>query len=232
MAALSIRKHSASVIFFHGSGDTGPNLIEWIHFLLGRDFNLSHIKLIYPTAPTQKYTPLNGQLSTVWFDRRSVNIAAQESRKSMAQSYEIVNKLIQEEVDLGIPLSRIIVGGFSMGGALALHAGYHLNTGLAGVFAHSSFLNRKSVVYESLESQKPTQSALPELRMFHGERDTLVPLEWGLETFESLQKLGVTGTFKPLKNTLHELKRSSLLDLQEWIVKKLPPLSSEIANKL
>ncbi|XP_017855954.1 PREDICTED: lysophospholipase-like protein 1 [Drosophila arizonae] len=230
--AASIRKHSASVIFFHGSGDTGPNLIEWVRFLLGRDFDLSHIKLIYPTAPTQKYTPLNGQLSTVWFDRRSVNIAAQESRKSMAQSYEIVNKLIQDEVDLGIPLNRIIVGGFSMGGALALHAGYHLNTGLAGVFAHSSFLNRKSIVYESLESQKPTQSTLPELRMYHGERDTLVPLEWGLETFESLQKLGVTGTFTPLKNTLHELKRSSLLDLQEWIAKKLPPLSTEIANKL
>ncbi|XP_023175490.1 lysophospholipase-like protein 1 [Drosophila hydei] len=232
MATSSIRKHSASVIFFHGSGDTGPNLIEWVRFLLGRDFDLSHVKLIYPTAPTQKYTPLNGQLSTVWFDRRSVNIAAQESKKSMSQSYEIVQKLIQNEIDLGIPLNRIIVGGFSMGGALALHTGYHLNTGLAGVFAHSSFLNRKSVVYESLENQKQPKSTLPELRMFHGERDTLVPLEWGLETFESLQKLGITGTFIPLKNTLHELKRSSLLDLQEWIAKKLPPLNTDISNKL
>ncbi|XP_002073007.2 lysophospholipase-like protein 1 [Drosophila willistoni] len=225
-------KHSASVIFFHGSGDTGPNVLEWVRFLLGRNMEFSHIKVIYPTAPLQKYTPLNGELSTVWFDRRSVNIAAQETKKSMSQCYEIVHQLIQEEVAQGIPLNRIIVGGFSMGGALALHTGYHLNTGLAGVFAHSSFLNRQSVVYESLETRPPNSVQLPELRMFHGERDTLVPIEWGQESFESLQKLGVTGTFKPLKNTLHELKKSSLIEIEQWILEKLPPLESDVQNKL
>ncbi|KAH8311663.1 hypothetical protein KR044_007397, partial [Drosophila immigrans] len=232
MASSTIRKHSASVIFFHGSGDTGPNLLEWVKFLLGRDLDFTHIKIVYPTAPLQKYTPLNGQLSTVWFDRRSVNIAAQESRKSMAESYSIVQKLIQNEVDNGIPLNRIIVGGFSMGGALALHAGYHLNTGVAGVFAHSSFLNRQSVVYESLSNRKDANDKLPELYMFHGERDTLVPLEWGQETWDSLHKLGVSGTFTPLKNTLHELKNKSMLSLEEWILKKLPPTQNDQQNKL
>ncbi|EDV93856.1 lysophospholipase-like protein 1 [Drosophila grimshawi] len=232
MSASTIRKYSASVIFFHGSGDTGPNLLEWVRFLLGRDFDLSHIRIVYPTAPVQKYTPLNGQLSNVWFDRRSINIAAMESKKSMSQCYNIVQQLIQNEVDQGIPLNRIIVGGFSMGGALALHTGYHLNTDLAGVFALSSFLNRQSVVYESLASRESANGTLPELRMFHGERDTLVPLEWGRETFESLQKLGITGTFTPLGNTLHELKKSSLLELQKWISIKLPALQTDIQNKL
>lgn len=232
MASSTIRKYSASVIFFHGSGDTGPNLMEWVRFLLGHDLDFAHIKIIYPTAPTQKYTPLNGHLSTVWFDRRSVNIAAQESRKSMSECYNIVQRLIQNEVDNGIPLNRIIVGGFSMGGALALHTGYHLNTNLAGVFAHSSFLNRQSVVYESLINRKVPNDTLPELYMFHGERDTLVPLEWGRETWQSLEKLGVLGTFTPLKNTLHELKNKSLLDLEQWILKILPPLNKEVPNKL
>ncbi|BFF91671.1 lysophospholipase-like protein 1 [Drosophila madeirensis] len=225
-------KQSASVIFFHGSGDTGPNALEWVRFLLGRNLEYPHIKVIYPTAPMQKYTPLNGQESNVWFDRRSVNIAAQESKKSMSQCYETVHQLIEGEVTKGIPANRIIVGGFSMGGALALHTGYHLNYGLAGVFAHSSFLNRNSIVYESLQSGSQQKVDLPELRMFHGERDTMVPLEWGLETFESLQTLGVNGTFNPLKNTLHELKKSSLLDLQQWILEKLPPLENDLHNKL
>ncbi|XP_034487794.1 lysophospholipase-like protein 1 [Drosophila innubila] len=232
MASSTVRKYSASVIFFHGSGDTGPNLLEWVRFLLGRELDFGHIRIVYPTAPTQKYTPLNGQPSTVWFDRRSVNIAAQESRKSMSECYNIVQQLIQTEVDNGIPLNRIIVGGFSMGGALALHTGYHLNTDLAGVFAHSSFLNRQSVVYESLTNRKEPIDTLPELHMFHGERDTLVPMEWGRETWESLKKLGVSGTFTPLKNTLHELKNKSLLDLEEWILQKLPPLKNEVQNKL
>ncbi|XP_002016729.2 lysophospholipase-like protein 1 [Drosophila persimilis] len=223
-------KQSASVIFFHGSGDTGPGILEWVRFLLGRNLEYPHIKIVYPTAPMQKYTPLNGQESNVWFDRRSVNIAAQESKRSMSQCYEIVHQLIEEEVSAGIPTSRIIVGGFSMGGALALHTGYHLNAGLAGVFAHSSFLNRSSIVYESLQSR--SHHHLPELRMFHGEGDTLVPLEWGLETFKSLQILGVNGTFQPMKNTLHELKKSSLLDLESWILEKLPPLENNVQNKL
>lgn len=232
MSATAIRKYSASVIFFHGSGDTGPNLMEWIRFLLGRNLDFEHIKFVYPTAPKQKYTPLNGELSSVWFDRRSLNIAAEESRKSMSECYDNVKKIIQSEVDQGIPVNRIIVGGFSMGGAVALHTGYHLNPDLAGIFTHSSFLNRKSVVYESIQNRKLTSGTLPELRMFHGERDTLVPLEWGEETFEALKSVGVSGTFSPLKNTLHELKIKSLLEIEQWILSKLPPLDEKVQHKL
>lgn len=232
MASTAIRKHSASVIFFHGSGDTGANLMEWIRFLLGRNLDFEHIKFVYPTAPLQKYTPLDGQLSSVWFDRRSLNIAAEESKKSLSQCYDNVQKIIQNEVDQGIPVNRIIVGGFSMGGAVALHTGYHLNPDLAGIFTHSSFLNRKSVVYESIQNRKLTNGTLPELCMFHGERDTLVPLEWGQETFETLKDLGVTGTFTPLKNTLHELKIKSLLEIEQWILTKLPDLEEKVPHKL
>ncbi|EDV49590.1 lysophospholipase-like protein 1 [Drosophila erecta] len=223
-------KHTASVIFFHGSGDTGPNVMEWVRFLIGRNLEYPHIKILYPTAPKQKYTPLDGELSNVWFDRKSISIAASESKKSMSQCYDSVNHLIDEEVASGIPLNRIIVGGFSMGGALALHTGYHLRRSLAGVFAHSSFLNRASVVYDSLENG--TAESLPELRMYHGERDTLVPKDWGLETFENLTKLGVKGTFHPLRNTMHELKTASITDLQQWIYEKLPPLENQVQNKL
>ncbi|XP_017017662.1 lysophospholipase-like protein 1 [Drosophila kikkawai] len=224
-------RHTASVIFFHGSGDTGPGILEWVRFVLGRNLEYPHIKIIYPTAPLQKYTPMDGEMSHVWFDRKSINIAAGEHKRSMSQCYDSINELIEKEVASGIPLNRIIVGGFSMGGAVALHTGYHLKPELAGVFAHSSFLNRESVVYESLQNH-PEGSSLPELRMFHGERDTLVPPDWGMETFENLKKLGVKGTFHPLKNTLHELKTASISDLEKWIREKLPPLEGPVPNKL
>lgn len=217
------RLHSASVIFLHGSGDTGPNVNEWVRALLGRDMEFPHIKMIYPTAPMQPYTPMGGNLSNVWFDRRSISIEALESRKSLSQIYETVHDLINEELDHGIPSSRIIIGGFSMGGALAMHTGYHLNTDLGGVFACSSFLNHDSIVYDSLKTPKST---LPELRMFHGDKDTLVPMEWGQQSFKKLEQLGVKGTFTPLKNTMHELKKRELVDIQEWILAKLPPLDN------
>ncbi|XP_034115858.1 lysophospholipase-like protein 1 [Drosophila albomicans] len=224
MASSAIRKHSASLIFFHGSGETGQILIDRVRYLLGRDFNFAHINVVYPTAPLQEYTPLKGQLSKVWFDRNAVDIADPIGKQNMTKGYAVAQQLIQYEVTHGIPLNRIIVGGFSMGGALALHTGYHLTEGLAGVFTHSSFLYRNSVVFESLRNRKFTKETLPELRMFHGQNDTLVPPEWGRETSESLAKLGVSGTFTPLEDTLHVLRRKSLLDIEKWILTKLPPL--------
>ncbi|XP_005185607.1 lysophospholipase-like protein 1 [Musca domestica] len=217
------RTHSASVIFLHGSGDNGANLIEWIRLLLGRNLEFDHIKIIYPTAPLQPYTPNGRQLSNVWFDRDSISISAPENRSSMEGIYGAIHQIIQNEVASGIPLKRIIVGGFSMGGALALHTGFHLNTGLAGIFACSSFLNHDSVVYDSLLKHATKTTDLPHLLMFHGDRDPLVPIEWGQASFNKLTKLGVKGTFTTLANTYHELKRSELLQLHKWILTNLPP---------
>lgn len=150
-------------------GDTGHNLIEWIKFLLGRNLELPHVKFIYPTAPVQKYTPMGGEYSNVWFDRKAVTQEALECRKSLSAIYETVNEMLKREIEgCGIPARRVIVGGFSMGGCLAMHTGYHLNANLGGVFALSAFLNNNSVVYESLESNM--SSSLPRLKMFHGGR--------------------------------------------------------------
>lgn len=121
-----------------------------------------------------------------------------------------------------------------MGGALALHSGFHVNQELAGIFACSSFLNDDSIVFETLRTRKTQENPgpLPKLLMFHGDRDNLVPLSWGRESFEELVQLGVDGEFKPLKNTLHELKAKQLRDTHEWIMTQLPPLDSDIVNKL
>lgn len=118
-----------------------------------------------------------------------------------------------------------------MGGALALHSGYHLNHELAGIFTCSSFLNDDSIVFDTLRGRS-NAGPLPKLLMYHGERDSLVPVSWGRETFDELLSLGVSGEFKKLKNTLHELKANELLEIQDWILKLVPPLENDLANKL
>lgn len=121
-----------------------------------------------------------------------------------------------------------------MGGALALHSGFHVSQELAGIFACSSFLNDDSIVFETLRTRKTQRNSgtLPKLLMFHGDRDNLVPISWGKESFDELAQLDVDGEFKPLKNTLHELKANELREIHEWIVNLLPPLDSDIVNKL
>lgn len=139
-----------------------------------------------------------------------------EDLDSLKNIEEDIKFLISQEENAGIPLNKILIGGFSMGGALSLHSAYRFLPGLAGAFALSSFLNSDSIVYKSLQSTETP------LFMCHGDKDTLVPMTWGHTTFETLTKLGVKGEFHPIKNTLHELKRSELRLLLEWINKIIP----------
>lgn len=122
-----------------------------------------------------------------------------------------------------------------MGGSLAIHTGYHVNRDIGGVFVCSGFLNNDSIVYESLKSfdtNSDEKKTLPPLIMYHGERDSLVPCEWGKRTYDKLTSFGVQGDFITLKNATHELKTKEILEIQEWIAKLLPPLNNEFTNKL
>lgn len=130
-----------------------------------------------------------------------------------------LNSLIQTEVNNGISLNRTVIGGFSMGGAMSLHLGFRFLPQIAGVFALSSFINDGSILFEHLQKQNET---MPPLFQWHGTRDDLVPLEWGRETFDSLEKLGIKGEFHTGKNALHELKRECLIKLHSWIKDRIP----------
>lgn len=107
-----------------------------------------------------------------------------------------------------------------MGGALALHTAYRFMPGLGGVFALSSFLNNESIVFDALKESKG--ATLPPLLMCHGDRDMLVPLSWGKNSYEKLTDLGVKGEFISVKNTMHELKKTELQALLVWINKIIP----------
>eukprot|EP00105_Crassostrea_gigas_P011445 XP_011427114.1 PREDICTED: lysophospholipase-like protein 1 [Crassostrea gigas] len=221
IVAQSGPKHSASVIWLHGSGDTGPGVLEWINMVWKEEFQFPHIKLIYPTADPIPYTPNACQPSTVWFDRQQISPMVPEILSSVDASAAKLNDLVQNEVDSGIPLSRIIIGGFSMGGGMAFHMAYRYQREVAGCFALSSFLNNESVVYKKLRNVED-RSALPPLLQCHGTRDELVLFDWGKTTFKTLTDLGVYGEFHEF-NIFHEFNKKELQILQRWMLDKLPP---------
>ncbi|XP_045782251.1 lysophospholipase-like protein 1 [Maniola jurtina] len=212
-------KHTATVIFFHGSGATGDHMKEWVH-LLAKNFTFPHIKVLYPTAPLQPYTPAGGQMSNVWFDRVDINPNAPEALESLEKIEHDVKNLIKTENDAGIASNRIIVGGFSMGGALALHTAFRWEPNVAGVFAFSSFLNDNSIVYQELK--KSTNNANVPLLQIHGDIDDLVDLTWGQTTFMELQSLGVKGEFHVMERLGHSLNKKGLNIIRDWVEKLLP----------
>lgn len=113
-----------------------------------------------------------------------------------------------------------------MGGTLSLHLAYRYLPEIAGVFTLSSFLNNESFVYEELKSANDKRKEIP-LFMCHGDRDNMVPMEWAQSTYQNLIKCGINAQFVQIKNTLHELKKSEIDKLCEWILKVLPPLPTD-----
>ncbi|XP_043503578.1 lysophospholipase-like protein 1 [Polistes fuscatus] len=211
----AIKKHTATLFFFHGSGDSGENVKAWIDILCRKELKFPHIKIVYPTAPAQPYTPNNGVLSNVWFNRKDISNNVSEEEHSIRSICHTVMELINAEHSNGIPYNRIIVGGFSMGGALSLYLAYKCNLSLGGCIAMSSFLNKNSMVYQHLENNKP--NVMPPLLQFHGSSDTLVPIQWGEETYNNLKKLGVNATFVPLQRTEHELIETEIQQFIYWV---------------
>nr|BAE28604.1 unnamed protein product [Mus musculus] len=212
-------RHSASLIFLHGSGHSGQGQREWIKHVLNQDLTFQHIKIIYPTAPSRPYTPLKGGLSNVWFDRFKISMDCPEHLESIDSMCQVLSGLVDEEVKTGIQKSRILIGGFSMGGCMAMHLAYRSHPDVAGVFVLSGFLNKASVVYQDLQQGG---RMLPELFQCHGSADNLVQHAWGKETNSKLKSLGVSTTFHSLPNLNHELNKTELEKLKSWILTRLP----------
>ncbi|XP_030640634.1 lysophospholipase-like protein 1 [Chanos chanos] len=213
-------KHTASVIFLHGSGDTGQGLRAWVRDVLTQDLAFSHIRVVYPTAPARPYTPMHGTLSHVWFDRYKISNNCPEHLESIEAMCDSLGAVIQDEVRAGVPKNRMIIGGFSMGGAMALHLACRYHRDVAGVFALSSFLNKGSVVYQAVENA--AGSPLPELFQCHGTSDELVFHSWGEETATLLRKAGMNATFHSFPGLHHQLCQQEMELLRSWILKKLP----------
>lgn len=162
---------------------------------------------------------MKGSLSNVWFDRFKISNDCPEHLESIDAMCRMLTGVIEDEVNSGIQKNRILIGGFSMGGCMAMHLAYRNHRDVAGVFALSSFLNKASAVYEALQKEA---AVLPELFQCHGTNDELVLHSWGQETNSMLQQLGVNTTFHSLPGVNHELTRVELEKLKSWVLTKLP----------
>ncbi|XP_059921173.1 lysophospholipase-like protein 1 [Gadus macrocephalus] len=220
-------KHSASIIFLHGSGDTGQGLRGWVRDVAVPDLAFGHIRVVYPTAPARPYTPMRGALSTVWFDRHKISRDSPEHLESVNAVCGALGRVIEEEVKAGVPKHRMIIGGFSMGGAMALHLACRYHPEVAGVFALSSFLNKDSVAYKAVEERARVGGGLPELLQCHGTSDDLVLHQWGEDTAALLKKAGMASTFHSFPGLHHQLCQPEVELLRSWVLTKLPPLQPD-----
>ncbi|KAG9311876.1 Phospholipase/Carboxylesterase-domain-containing protein [Chiua virens] len=190
---IPTKKHSATVIFLHGLGDTG---LGWRPAVEMIKSELPHVKWLLPTAPTRSITANMGMQMPGWFDILSFDFQKKnppppQDRDGLLESARTIDKYIQDEIDAGIPAERIVIGGFSQGGAVSLLAGLtdRGNGGwkLGGVVSLSSWIPLQE---EFVKTASPHLRDTPVL-MCHGTADPLVPFKLGRRSSEILNSLGL-----------------------------------------
>ncbi|KYQ92510.1 hypothetical protein DLAC_11654 [Tieghemostelium lacteum] len=212
-------KHTATVIFSHGLGDSAQgwiDVVQQFHKLKDHD----HIKFVLPTAPVQPVS-INGGISmNSWYDIKSLQEKGTEDKDDVDRAKLRIDTLIQSEVDEGISSDRIIIGGFSQGAALSIYTFYQSKHKLAGCMALSGYLPIASK-FEELSKDNINKSS--PMIQFHGEIDQVVKFDWGKKTNEVLANIGCTNLqFIKFSNLGHSCNFNEVQDMDKFLRKYLP----------
>src|ERR1700693_2876525 len=129
---------AASVIWMHGLGANGQDFVPIVP-QLGLPPEMG-VRFIFPHAPVRAVTLNQGFRMRAWYDIRQLSAGAVEDAAGIDESAARVDGLVRRETDQGIAADRIVLAGFSQGGAMALHVGTRYPVSLAGVLALSTYL--------------------------------------------------------------------------------------------
>ena len=170
----------ASVVWLHGLGADGNDFVPIVPELGVEELSL---RFVFPHAPTRPVTINGGMVMRAWYDISDQAIRV-EDEKSVRASQEQVEALLARERARGS--SRIVLAGFSQGGAIALHTGLRHRARLAGIMALSTYLPLAA----TLTAEASAASRDVPIFMAHGRHDSLIPIERATISRETLRKAG------------------------------------------
>ena len=171
----------ASVIWLHGLGANGYDFAPVVDML-----NLAQVRFILPHAPSMAVTRNNGYVMPAWYDLFAPSESQQEDLVGITRSEDYLNSLIENEIKRGIASDKIVLAGFSQGGAIALHTATRYPKKLAGVLALSTYLPLKA----TLAKQAHAANLATPIFMAHGRADDIISLDRALASRLSLQESG------------------------------------------
>ena len=173
---------NASVIWLHGLGATGHDFAPVVPMIA---LPVEHqVRYVFPHAPDIKVTINNGYKMPAWYDILAMTLERKIDMPGLMASVEQVQQLIQREIDRGIESHRIIVAGFSQGGAVAYQSALTFTKPLAGLMVMSSYF----ATAKTIEPHR-NNLALP-VHIYHGSADPVVAESLGLDAIKYLETLG------------------------------------------
>lgn len=203
---------STSVIWLHGLGANGHDFEPVVQML-----NLPHIKFILPHAPYRPVTLNNGYEMRAWYDIFGLQPDSQQDEAGINHMQAAINNMIEAEITHGTPSHRILLAGFSQGGAMALHIATRFDHPLAGVLALSTYLPLKN---QLKEKQHPANKHLP-IWMAHGRHDSVITLATAQSSKQALEAAGYEVEWHEYEMP-HSVCEEEINDIRDFLLRVLP----------
>jgi phospholipase/carboxylesterase len=204
---------NAAIIWLHGLGADGNDFVPIVPELQLPDDH--GVRFIFPHAPSRPITINGGMEMPGWYDIIDPHLGRGQDLAGIRQSADTVEELINEQIDAGIPGERIILAGFSQGGAIAYYLGLRTQTELAGIIALSTYIPAA----ESLQNELNAQTK-KSIFIGHGTHDPLVPESLGREAEATLKSLGIDASYHNYQME-HAVCLEEIRDIAAFIKRRL-----------
>ena len=208
------KQADASVIWLHGLGADAHDF-EPIVPELGDELR-ERVRYVFPFGPHRPVTINGGMVMRAWYDIADTDIARRADEDGVRESGDILRRLTDAEVDKGIPSERIVLAGFSQGGAIALHAGLRYSKPLAGILALSTYLP----IHDGTRKEASKANHSLPIFMAHGSQDPVIPLSTSEASRGFLTELGyvVECHTYPMP---HSVCAEEVRDIRDWLSRVL-----------
>ena len=212
-----------------GGGETPDGTVIWLHGLGadGHDFepivpelkldDHADIRFVFPHAPVRPVTINGGTPMRAWYDVISLDRSGPQDEAGIRDSAASLLGLIEREKERGIDSGRIVLAGFSQGGAIAMHTAMRFSEPLAGVMALSTWMPLESTIDEEVVECPESQPRDLPILMAHGSFDPMLPISAGQHARDIMQKAGFNVQWHEYAMA-HAVCAEEISEIRKWLV--------------
>ncbi|MDN3653380.1 dienelactone hydrolase family protein [Thalassotalea ponticola] len=205
-------KANASVIWLHGLGANGHDFEPVVPMMSFADD--TQVRFVFPHAPQQPVTINGAMVMPAWYDILDMSVERKVDVTQLRQSADAIEALIEAELDKGVDSSRIILAGFSQGGAVAYETALRFDKPLGGLIAMSTYF----ATHDSIALSDANRGL--DILVMHGSQDPVVVPELGDKACQYLKAFGFSPTFKSYPMP-HAVCAEQIADINAWLVARL-----------
>ncbi len=200
----------AAVILLHGLGADGHDFVP-----IATELELPQpeaVRFVFPHAPERRITLNAGMRMRGWYDIVSLDRNGLQDADGIRESAALAQEFIEEQVRAGVPRQRILLAGFSQGGAVALHAGLRQEQALAGILALSTYLPLRV----DLPAELTAAGRATPILQCHGLYDSVLPVSLGSESRDFMHSVGCQVEWRAYPMD-HEVCAEEIRDIGAWL---------------